>query len=157
MDLFFWFLLTIGAPIVGPIFTLALAAATHGHVVARRLMIESVKDGQLLWSAMTLSASAIYEAVSALEASGAMPVPQFCIAMFCMTAFASSIIIMMETTRTFSLALRFTTTEERKPSEVSSMAYVSLKKQNKGRKGRPVSWGSLHGIELEAQCSGATF
>jgi hypothetical protein len=71
MDLFFWFLLTIGAPIVGPIFTLALAAATHGHVVARRLMIESVKDGQLLWSAMTLSASAIYEAVSALEASGA--------------------------------------------------------------------------------------
>lgn len=102
MDLFFWFLLTIGAPIVGPIFTLALAAATHGHVVARRLIIESVKDGQLLWSAMALSASAIYEAVSALEASGAMPVPQFCIAMFCMTAFASSIIIMTETTRTFN-------------------------------------------------------
>jgi hypothetical protein len=70
MNLFFWFLLTIGAPIVGPVFTLALAAATHGYAVARQLIIESVKDGQLLWSTMALSASAIYEAVTALEARG---------------------------------------------------------------------------------------
>ena len=47
--------------------------------------------------------------------------------------------------------LRFTPTPG---ARLVTRAPHALKKQNKGR---PVSWGSLHGIELEAQCSGATF
>jgi hypothetical protein len=102
MDLFFWLLLNLAAPIFGPVFTLALAAVTHGYAVARQLIVESVKDGQLLWSAMALSASATYEAISALEARGAVPVLEFCIAVFGLTAFACSIIVMAATTQAFT-------------------------------------------------------
>jgi hypothetical protein len=97
MDFFFWLLLNLAAPIVGPVFTLALVAVTHGYAVARQLIVESVKDGQLLWSAIALSASATYEAVAALEARGAVPVLEFCIAVFGATAFACSVIVMTAT------------------------------------------------------------
>lgn len=105
MDLFFWLPLNLAAPIVGPVFTIALAAVAHGYDVARQLIVESVKDGQLLWSAMALSASATYEAVTALEARGAMPVPELCIALFCVSAFACSIIVMTATTKAHSEGL----------------------------------------------------
>jgi membrane glycosyltransferase len=113
-------LLTIGAPIVGPVFTLALAAATHGYAVARQLIIESVKDSQLLWLTMALSASAIYEAVTALEARGAAPVPQFCIALFCVTAFACSIIVMTATTKTCNESLIVQARSKRAPRRVAA-------------------------------------
>ncbi|MFL9953466.1 hypothetical protein PQR25_27545 [Paraburkholderia nemoris] len=54
MNLFFWMLLNLGVPIVGPIFTLALVAPTHGWRVAKALIAASVKDGQLFWCAIGL-------------------------------------------------------------------------------------------------------
>ncbi|WNC88242.1 hypothetical protein RI103_10885 [Paraburkholderia sp. FT54] len=67
MNLFFWMLLNLGVPIIGPIFTLALVVPAHGWHVAKTLIAGSVKDGQLFWCAIGLFASAIYEAVTALE------------------------------------------------------------------------------------------
>ncbi len=48
---------------------------------------------------MALSASATYEAVTALEARGAMPLPELCIAGFCVAAFSCSIVVMTATTK----------------------------------------------------------
>ena len=75
MNLFLWMLLNLGVPIVGPIFTLALVAPTHGWRVAKTLIAASVKDGQLFWCAIGLCAAAVYEAVTALErGSGVVPI-----------------------------------------------------------------------------------
>ncbi|MFL9890323.1 hypothetical protein [Paraburkholderia sp. RL17-381-BIF-C] len=52
MNLFFWMLLNLGVPIIGPIFTLTLVAPAHGWRVAKALIAGSVKDGQLFWCAM---------------------------------------------------------------------------------------------------------
>ncbi|MFL9915612.1 hypothetical protein PQR75_09485 [Paraburkholderia fungorum] len=96
MNLFFWMLLNLGVPIVGPIFTLALAAPTHGWRVAKALIAASVKDGQLFWCAIGLCAAAVYEAVTALEVGrGGMPILEGAIAGFCMLAFACSSIVML--------------------------------------------------------------
>lgn len=100
MNFFFWLLLNLVVPIVVPVFTLALTVVTHGYGVARQLVIGSVRDGQLLWSATALSASAIYDAVIALEARGATPVLELAVAGFCVFAFVSSVIVMMATTKT---------------------------------------------------------
>ncbi|MGF6899602.1 hypothetical protein P3T22_000844 [Paraburkholderia sp. GAS348] len=88
-------LLNLGVPIVGPIFTLALVAPTHGWRVAKTLIAVSVKDGQLFWCAIGLCAAAVYEAVTALErGSGAAPTLAFAIVGFCMLAFSCSNIVM---------------------------------------------------------------
>ena len=95
MTLFFWMLLNLGVLIVGPIFTLALVAPTHGWRAARALIAVSVKDGQLFWCAIGLCAAAGYEAVSALErGSGRVPTLEFAIAGFCVLAFSCSIVVM---------------------------------------------------------------
>ncbi|NPT58083.1 hypothetical protein [Paraburkholderia elongata] len=95
MNLFFWMLLNLGVPIVGPIFTLALVAPTHGWRVAKTLIAASVKDGQLFWCAIGPCAAAVYEAVTALELGrGAVPVLEGAIAGFCILAFACSNIVM---------------------------------------------------------------
>lgn len=52
MNLFFWMLLNLGVPIVGPVFTLALVAPAHGWTVAKELIADSIKDGQLFWCAI---------------------------------------------------------------------------------------------------------
>ncbi|MFL9864745.1 hypothetical protein PQR67_11255 [Paraburkholderia fungorum] len=95
MNLFFWMLLNLGVPIVGPIFTLTLVAPTHGWRVAKTLIAASVKDGQLFWCAIGLCAAAVYEAVTALEnGSGVVATLAFAIAGFCVLAFACSMIVM---------------------------------------------------------------
>jgi hypothetical protein len=95
MNLFLWMLLNLGVPIVGPIFTLALVAPTHGWRVAKTLIAASVKDGQLFWCAIGLCAAAVYEAVTALErGSGVAPTLALAIVGFCMLAFSCSIVVM---------------------------------------------------------------
>jgi hypothetical protein len=61
MNYFFWLLLNLGVPILGPLFILSLAAVSFGKDTARELIMTSVKDGQLYWSAIALSSAAIYE------------------------------------------------------------------------------------------------
>ncbi len=96
MNLFFWTLLNLGVPIIGPIFTLVLIAPTHGWRVAMALVAGSVKDGQLFWCAIGLCATAIYEAVTALERRGAeVPMLALCIVGFCLGAFSCSIVAML--------------------------------------------------------------
>ncbi|CAH2906358.1 MAG: FIG00457502: hypothetical protein [uncultured Paraburkholderia sp.] len=95
MNLFFWMLLNLGVPIVGPVFTLALVAPAHGWAVARQLIGDSIKDGQLFWCAIGLCAAGVYELVTALErGNAAAPVLQFGIVVFCLLAFASSMVVM---------------------------------------------------------------
>jgi hypothetical protein len=96
MNLLFWTLLNLGVPIIGPIFTLALVAPTHGLRVARALIAASVKDGQLFWCAIGLCAAAIYEAVTALErGSAGVPMLELGIAGFCFAAFTCSVVVML--------------------------------------------------------------
>lgn len=61
MTNFWWLVLNIGVPVLGPIFMLALVAPSYGGRVAGRMIFDSVKDGQLFWAAIALSASALYE------------------------------------------------------------------------------------------------
>jgi hypothetical protein len=67
MNYFFWFLLNLGVPILGPIFVLSLAAVSFGRSIARELIVASVKNGQLYWSAIALSTAAIYDLDVALN------------------------------------------------------------------------------------------
>jgi hypothetical protein len=95
MNLFFWMLLNLGVPIVGPIFTLALVAPAHGWRMAKALIAASVKDGQLFWCAIGLCAAAVYEAVTALErGSREVSLLAFSIVGFCALAFSCSTIVM---------------------------------------------------------------
>jgi hypothetical protein len=95
MNLFFWMLLNLGVPIVGPIFTLALVAPAHGWRVAKALIAASVKDGQLFWCAIGLCASAAYEVGAALErGSREMPTLAFCMAGLCLIGFVCSMLVM---------------------------------------------------------------
>lgn len=95
MNLFFWTLLNLGVPIVGPVFTLALVAPTHGWRTAKRLIGASVKDGQLFWCAIGLCAAAIYEAVTALERGGGNSgMLAVSVAALCIIAFVSSNVVM---------------------------------------------------------------
>lgn len=98
MDIFFWLLLNLCAPIAGPPFTLALAAFAYGYRAAWHLIVDSIKDGQLLWTAMALAASAIYEAIVALERRGAAPALELAITAFSLLAFACSVVVMSATT-----------------------------------------------------------
>jgi hypothetical protein len=96
MNLFFWMFLNLGVPIIGPIFTLALVAPAQGWHVARALIAASVKDGQLFWCAIGLCASAVYEAVTALErGSREVSFLAFSIVGFCAMAFVCSNIVML--------------------------------------------------------------
>jgi hypothetical protein len=98
MNLFFWLLLNVIVPVVGPIFTLALVAPTHGWRVARLLIAAAVKNGQLFWCAIGLSAAAIYEAVTALQKGiGAASLLELGIVGWCLLAFACSIFVMSGT------------------------------------------------------------
>ena len=101
MNLFFWTLLNLVVPVVGPVFTLALVAPTHGRRVAQTLIAASVRNGQLFWCAIGLSAAAIYEGLSALQqGKGAAPVLQLGIVGLCVLAFACSICVMSGTIKT---------------------------------------------------------
>lgn len=66
MTYFLWWLLNVGVPILGPILILAPVAISHGKPIAKQMIFESVKDGQLFWSAIALSAAAIFELTTAL-------------------------------------------------------------------------------------------
>jgi len=112
MNAFFWWLLNIGVPIAGPIFMLGLFSVTHGKPVARQLIYESIKGGQLLWSAIAISAAAIYESATALERKTApLALLELAISVFLTIAFACSILVMIVTLkhhddRVFSAARR---------------------------------------------------
>ena len=95
MNLFFWMLLNLGVPIIGPIFALALVAPAHGWRVAKALIAGSVKDGQLFWCAIGLFASAVYEAVTALERGKGEASVQACFVVgLCLAAFTCSNLVM---------------------------------------------------------------
>ncbi len=47
MNYFFWFLLKLGVPILGPIFILFLTIVSFGRDTAHELIVASVKNGQL--------------------------------------------------------------------------------------------------------------
>jgi hypothetical protein len=98
MDLFFWLLLNLCVPLAGPVSLLALFSLTHGCGVARQLIVESVRGGQLLWSAISLSAAAIYEAITLLEVRGATPMLELSIAVHCFIGCACATLIMIMTT-----------------------------------------------------------
>lgn len=95
MNLFFWTLLNLGVPIIGPIFTLALVAPARGWRAAGTLIAASVKDGQLFWCATGLCASAIYEGLTELE-GGSDNVSMLEISMMacCLLGFSCSVIVM---------------------------------------------------------------
>ena len=95
MNLFFWTLLNLGVPIIGPIFTLALVAPARGWRAAGTLIAASVKDGQLFWCATGLCASAIYEGLTELE-RGSDNVSMLEIGMMacCRVGFSCSVIVM---------------------------------------------------------------
>lgn len=100
MTLFLWILLSIGVPLLGPLAALALTSATHGASTARALMLESIQHGQLYWSCTALSAAAIYEAVDALYAGKeSKNLLVFAIVIYMLVAIASSIIVMLATTK----------------------------------------------------------
>jgi hypothetical protein len=104
MNLVFWLLLNVAVPVGGPLFTLALIAPTHGSAVAKKLVFESVKDGQMFWSAIALSAAAIYESAAAIQDSRAMPeILMTLIVIFGAIAFSCSIVAMMATTKAHAL------------------------------------------------------
>ena len=95
MNLFFWMLLNLGVPIVGPIFTLALVAPSHGWRVAKALIAASVKDGQLFWCAIGLCASAVYEVLAAFERGNCETTTlAFCMVGICLLGFVCSILVM---------------------------------------------------------------
>jgi len=94
MNLFFWVLLNLGVPVAGPILTMVFVAPAYGWRVTRELIVASVKDGQLFWSAIALCAAGTYEAITALEnGSGEASTLAFGIAGFCGLAFACSIVV----------------------------------------------------------------
>jgi hypothetical protein len=96
MNLFFWMLLNLGVPIIGPIFTLALVAPAHGWRVAKALIAASVKDGQLFWCASGLCACAAYEVVAALERGGReVPILALCMVGLCIMGFVCSVLVML--------------------------------------------------------------
>jgi len=100
MNLFFWLLLNLCVPIAGPFFMLALLAVTHGRSVARQLTVASIKDGQLFWSAIGLSASAIYERLTTLEhRHGLVSLQELAIVVFALVAFSCSILVMVATVK----------------------------------------------------------
>jgi hypothetical protein len=67
MNYFFWLLLNIGVPVLGPIFLLALVSIPYGRAVSKGMIFDSVKDGQLFWAAIALSAAALYELFTCLD------------------------------------------------------------------------------------------
>jgi hypothetical protein len=98
MNAFFWWLLNIGVPIAGPILMLGLFSVTHGKAVARLLIVESIEGGQLLWSAIAISAAALYEGATALEREpGPAPLLELAVTTFLLIAFACSMLVMLIT------------------------------------------------------------
>jgi hypothetical protein len=96
MNLFFWMLLNLGVPIIGPVFTLALVAPAHGWPAAKALIAASVNDGQLFWCASGLSACAAYEVVAALErGSPDVPILALCMVGLCIMGFVCSVLVML--------------------------------------------------------------
>jgi hypothetical protein len=127
MNLFFWTLLNLGVPIVGPIFTLALVAPTHGWRVAKTLIAASVKDGQLFWCSIGLCAAAVYEAVTALErGSGVVPALESMIAGFCVLAFACSTIVMSSLVNVHHDQAATSIRDRRKPLVTGALSRVAI-------------------------------
>jgi hypothetical protein len=80
-----------------------LLSVTHGKALARQLIFASIADGQLFWSAIALSAAAIYEVTAALEQQkGRTPFLELAIAAFGLIAFTCSILVMSATLKAYS-------------------------------------------------------
>jgi hypothetical protein len=125
MNLFFWLLLNLGVPIAGPIFMLTLFSVTHGKALARRLIVESVAKGQLLWSAIALSAAAIYELATALENQrGLTSFLELAIAAFTLIAFTCSILVTLATLKDYSE--RLARDEAEPPAGIPRIAMNSI-------------------------------
>lgn len=79
---------------------LALFSVTHGKAVARLLIVESIRGGQLLWSTIAMSAAAVYEAATALEREpGPAPLLELAVTAFVLIAFACSMLVMLITVK----------------------------------------------------------
>lgn len=62
-----WMLLTIAVPLIAPVALLPLLALSRRfRQRARELLHRSVREGQLCWTAIALSAAALYETVGKL-------------------------------------------------------------------------------------------
>lgn len=97
MNLFFWTLLNLGVPIIGPIFTLALVAPARDWRAAKVLIAASVKNGQLFWCATGLCAAAFYEGLTVLgrgSSNDNVPMLEVSMTGSCLLGFACSITVM---------------------------------------------------------------
>ncbi|KMZ11235.1 hypothetical protein BHUM_05955 [Candidatus Burkholderia humilis] len=129
MNYFFWLLLNIGVPVFGPILFLALAAVSYGTTAAREMTFESVKDGQMYWTAIAVSTAGLYECWT--PASQNSPVLQLVLLTFALVIIVNSILVMLAEVKAYNLrqiravktALQPWATSERSEHEMG----VSLK------------------------------
>jgi hypothetical protein len=65
---FGWFFLNIGVPVFAPVALLPLLSFSRAHgQSAGTLVLQSVRDGQLLWVVISMCASACYEIGAAIN------------------------------------------------------------------------------------------
>ncbi len=81
IELFGWFVFNVAIPLFAPLALLSLVSvpaffSAHRHGMLRH----AVKDGQLFWAAIPMSASACYMLASGIEGAGGL-LPVFWIAM----------------------------------------------------------------------------
>ena len=127
MNLYFWMLLNLGVPIIGPIFTLVLVAPAHGWRVAKTLIAGSVKDGQLFWCANGLCASAGYEVVTTLErGSGEVSLLVLCLAGLCVLGFICSSCVMLGLVNAHYGRLEHRVRCSREPSVARGFSHVEI-------------------------------
>ncbi|ALM83452.1 hypothetical protein ASB57_11170 [Bordetella sp. N] len=89
-------------PVAGPMLLLGLITPVRGPGVAKRLIKASVSDGQLYWSAIALSAAAIYEAIDAFHEERGNPLYiGLLISGFVLIALIASIIVMLATVESY--------------------------------------------------------
>jgi hypothetical protein len=101
MNYFFWLLLNIGVPVFGPIFFLTLAAVSYGKAAAREMILESVKDGQMYWTAIAVSTAGIYE--SWTLASQNLPISKLVLLTCAFVAIVSSILVTLAEVKAYSI------------------------------------------------------
>jgi hypothetical protein len=101
MNYFFWFLLNIGIPVFGPIFFLSLVAVSYGTTAAREMIFESVKDGQMYWTAIAVSTTGIYECWT--PASQNSPILQAVLLTLAFVVVVSSVLVMLAEVKAYNL------------------------------------------------------
>jgi hypothetical protein len=101
MNYFFWLLLNIGVPVFGPIFFLTLAAVSYGKAAAREMILESVKDGQMYWTAIAVSTAGLYEAWT--PASQNSPILQLALLTLASVVVVSSVLVMLAGIKAYHL------------------------------------------------------